>query len=142
MSVGDHMRKALVLLTIITFPLYSQVVNSEGHKWIDSYKDFTKHIRPQDADGIKNCEIQLKDILNGIDEGSYCEANSECALIGEDPFGSTVPINKDSVEGVQNKMTVFKASCDNDLSISIKNSDLINQSRCLKNKCMVVTSIK
>ncbi len=114
----------------------------EGHKWVDSFNAYKANIRALDPTAKKACESQLHRILKTIDDNAMCAVVSECTLLDQDPFGSTVPVRAESAKALLSDMKQFTHSCDDHSSHSVRNNGTVSVPACVKNRCMVRTSLK
>ena len=122
---------------------YAQGQGAERpRKWVDSFTAYKSHIRPLSPAATKACEAQLHRILKAIDENQACAVDSECALVGEEPFGPTVPVRTSEAKALSSDMKQFNGSCNTEPMRAFYNKELVHQPACVENRCMVKTSAK
>jgi hypothetical protein len=122
---------------------YAQVLGAQKpRKWVDSFSAYRSHIRPLGPTAAKACETQLRQILEAIDENQACTVDSECALVSEEPFGQTVPVQVAGATALASAMKQFRASCNNESMRAFYNSELLHVPACVQNRCMVKTTVK
>jgi hypothetical protein len=122
---------------------YAQVSGTQKpRKWVDSFNAYKSHIRPLNPTATKACETKLRRILQAIDENQACTVDSECALVSEEPFGQTVPVQVAGATALASAMKQFRASCNNESMRAFYNSELTHAPACVQNRCMVKTSVK
>jgi len=122
---------------------YAQGPGAERpRKLADSFATYKSHIRPLSTAATKACEVQLHGILKAIDEGQACAADSECTLVGEEPFGPSVPVRTSGAKALSSDMKQFKGSCNNESMRSFYNKELVHEPACVQNRCIVKTSLK
>jgi hypothetical protein len=120
---------------------YAQSPGAE-RKWADSFARYKSTMRSLSPAAAKACESQLHRILGSIDQSQTCSGDSECTLVGEEPFGPTVPVRTASGKALAADMKQFRQSCYNESRHVGYNSDLGHMPACVKNRCMVKTSVK
>jgi hypothetical protein len=111
-------------------------------KWADSFERYKSTMRSLSPTAAKACESQLNRILSSIDQNQGCSVDSECTLVGEEPFGPTVPVRAESGNALTADMKQFRQSCHNESRQVGYNTDLVHMPACVKNRCMVKTSVK
>ena len=120
---------------------YAQSPGAE-RKWLDSYDRYKSTMRSLSPAAAKACESQLHRILSSIDQNQSCSVDSECTLIGDEPFGLTVPVQTAIGIALTADMKQFRQSCYDESRQVGYNSDLVHMPACVKNRCMVKTSVK
>ena len=141
--VGVNVRLAACLLALTVVTACGRAPGTEsGSSWADSYAGYRATFRPLDPQAQARCEGQLHRILMGIDDNQACSADSDCTLLSHEPFGPTVPVRKQGAEVLLSDMKQFDASCNGRTSHFVANADLVNAPACVKNRCMVRTSVK
>ena len=111
-------------------------------KWANSFESYKAYIRPLSPTAARACETQLRRVLEVIDDNQACSVDSDCTLVGEEPFGQAVPIRGAGATTVNLAMGEFRASCNNESMQMSYNSALIHAPACVQNRCMVKTSFK
>lgn len=114
----------------------------ENTTWSQSYKSYRSDIKPLPKKEKMKCEQRLKEILKDLDTKNKCDANEECTLLDQDPFGNTVPILKRDAEETKSKIKKYDEACVNPSMHGFTNKELVHIPICWKNKCMVKTSLK
>lgn len=139
-------RSTLFLLSILVFgngTAFGQItVKDDDGSWSQSYEDYRKHIKSLTPQARASCEKLLKEILSDLDTKNKCSTDAHCSLIGQDPFGATIPIRTEEAHNLKIKMKKFRETCDDGSSHSIGHNDIENIPVCWKNKCMVKTRFK
>ena len=110
--------------------------------WSQSYENYRNHIKPLAPGARHQCERLLKEILSDLDTKNTCSTDAHCSLIGQDPFGASIPIRTEEASRSKIKMKKFGETCDDGSSHSVRHNDIENIPVCWKNKCMVKTSFK
>ena len=109
----------------------------EPHKWVNSYEAHKANIRSLAPAPKKACESQLRQILKSIDDNATCSVDSDCTLLNQDPFGSTVPVRIKKGDALLSQMKQYKNSCDNNSFHASQSIATISVATCVKNRCMV-----
>lgn len=138
-------RVAMWVVFLCAVPaIASAQLNGESttHKWIDSFGSYRQDINPNNKDQISTCQEKLKSVLTEIDSNQDCESDAQCALVGQEPFGHTVPVRADVADSLVAKMKDFRELCISESYQAFYNPDLVHTPICLKRKCMVETSDK
>jgi hypothetical protein len=140
--VNAAIKVAVVFSTCLAAAVaYAQSRGAE-RKWVDSFDRYKSSMRSLSPAAAKACESQLHRILSSIDLNQVCSGDSECTLVGEEPFGRTVPVRTASGKTLRADMKRFKQSCyDESRRIGYK-SDLVHMPACVKNRCTVKTTMK
>jgi hypothetical protein len=115
---------------------------SAAGRWVDSFERYKSTMRPLNPAAAKTCEGHLRRILTSIDENQSCGSDSECALVGEEPFGPTVPVRTNNRDTVLADMKQFRQACYDESHAVHHNTDLVHMPACVKTRCMVKTSEK
>ena len=105
----------------------------------NAYKSRIKATSPQTA---KACEGQLRRILDALDDSKACTADSDCTFVSEEPFGQTVSVRVTAAEALLSDMRKFRKSCNDESIRAWYNPELMHVPACVKNRCMVKTSLK
>ena len=138
-------KRALTLFLLIFTPataLAQMAATQETSRWVDSYNSYRATIRELDQDRRTKCEKELYDILTTIDGYQACSNDSECTLVSEEPFGSTVPVRRDASAALLENMKAYRESCNGESIESYYNTELKHDPVCWKNVCMVKTQSK
>jgi len=131
------------LLAVAVAVAYAQAPATERpQKWVDSFSAYKSYIRPLGPAAARSCEGQLHRILKAIDDNQACSVDSDCTLVGEKPFGQTVPVRVATEKALLSDMKQFRESCNDESRQVGYNSDLVHAPACVKNRCMVKTSSK
>jgi hypothetical protein len=138
------MRAAIACAGLLAVAIaFAQGIGTEARrKWVDSFSAHKANIRALDPTATKACESQLHRILKAIDDNAVCSVDSECTLLDQDPFGNTVPVRVERAKALLADMKRFAYSCDNHSSRSVRDNGTVNVPGCVKNRCMVLTSLK
>ena len=108
-------------------------------KWAESFDRYKSTMRSLDAAATKACESRLHGILSAIDQNQGCAVDSECTLIGDEPFGPTVPVRAASGPTLAGDMKQFRQFCYDESNVAGYNRDLVHTPACVMNRCMVKT---
>ena len=120
---------------------YAQSADAE-HKWTEYFDRYKSTLRSLSPAAAKACENRLHRILSAIDGSQSCAVDSECTLVGEEPFGPTVPVRATSGPALTIDMKQFRQACYDESHRGGYSSDLAHMPACLKNRCVVKTSLK
>jgi thiamine biosynthesis lipoprotein ApbE len=129
------------LAFLVSAIVYAQSATDAQGKWTNSFDDFKANIRVLDKPAKQVCEDNLRKILKSLDAVESCSVDSECTLLNQDPFGSTVPVHVDRAKAVLARMKQFAGSCDNHALRSVQNNGTVSVPACVKNRCVVLTSL-
>jgi hypothetical protein len=132
---------ATCLALLVSAIVYAQAITNAQRKWTDSFDAFRANIRVLDQPTQKVCEDQLRKILESLDVVESCSVDTECTLLNQDPFGSTVPVHVNRARALLADMKQFAHSCDNHALHSIENNGTVSVPACVKNRCVVSTSL-
>lgn len=111
-------------------------------KWIDSFDGYKSQMRPLPRSAAMECEAQLARILRAIDANQTCSMDTDCTLIGEEPFGHTVPVRTVSAGALSQDMRQFRTTCNDESNRHFYNKDSVHEPVCVHNRCMVRSSLK
>ena len=111
-------------------------------KWAENFDRYKSTMRSLSPAATKTCESRLHRILSAIDQNQTCDVDSECTLVGEEPFGPTVPVQVASGTALMVDMKEFRQSCYDESHRGGYNSNLVHMPACVKNRCMVKTFLK
>jgi len=134
-------RTATGLALLVSAIVYGQTTTDGQGKWTDSFDAFKANIRVLNEPAKKGCEDHLRKILESLDTVESCSVDTECTLLNQDPFGSTVPVRVNRAKALLADMKQFAQSCDNHALRSIQNNGTVSVPACVKNRCVVLTSL-
>jgi hypothetical protein len=120
---------------------YAQPAGAKRN-WVDSFDRYRSTMRSLSPAAGTACESQLHHILMSIDQNQTCSDDSECTLLGEEPFGPTVPVRASSGKALTSDMKQFRQSCYDESRYVGYNTDLVHRPACVMNRCVVKTSVK
>jgi hypothetical protein len=137
-------RATLALLILFIIICVATVLRAEDQKegWSATYDLFRSHFKPLSELEMAFCEGLLKGILYDLDTKNLCNISADCALINQDPFGSTVSIPNKFRTSLKIRMQEYYDRCDDGFSHSVINSNLTHEPVCMEGKCMVRTNKK
>ena len=135
-------RVAMVLSACFAAAIGYAQSSDEGRKWAENFDRYKSTMRSLSPAATTACESRLHRILSSIDQNQNCGVDSECTLVGEEPFGPTVPVRIASGTALMVDMKQFRQSCYDESHRGGYNSDLVHIPACVKHRCMVKTSLK
>jgi hypothetical protein len=118
------------------------MAGNNGGGWVGVFDLFRSHFKPLSESEIVYCENRLQGILHDLDGKNVCSGISDCGLINQEPFGSTVPFPKRYIASMENRMKEYCELCDDGFTNFVNKDYIVHEPICMEGKCMVKSSKK